>query len=257
MKVSGTAVLHGEVDAVYAALNDPAVLVRTIPGCQRLEQVSPDSYQATVTAGVASIKGEFSGDVYLSDQRPPHSLVLRAAGVGAPGTVTADVTVTLADNGDGTTRLSYDADAVVGGMIGGVGQRILTSVARKTAGEFFAAVDAILSGQQAPEMAALPERTPAAAGQPQVPASPPAATRPWTAAVYTRPPAPPAAAGARTGRELLLGLVVGATITLLGGLVGGLRPGTDFALGMAAGAGVALVGALVGGLVAGRAARRR
>ena len=48
---------------------------------------------------------------------------------------------------DGVTRLDYDADAVVGGMIGGVGQRVLSGVAKKTAGEFFKAVDDVLTGK--------------------------------------------------------------------------------------------------------------
>ena len=43
------------------ALNDPAVLVRTIPGCQQLEEVGPDAYRMTLTAGVASIKGTYAG----------------------------------------------------------------------------------------------------------------------------------------------------------------------------------------------------
>jgi len=56
MKISGEASLAAGVADVYAALNDPAVLVRTIPGCQRLQQVGTDSYKATIMAGVASIK---------------------------------------------------------------------------------------------------------------------------------------------------------------------------------------------------------
>lgn len=264
MKVSGTAVLHGPADKVYAVLNDPAVLVRTIPGCERLEQVGPDSYKATISAGVASIKGSFSGEVHLSDQRPPHSLVLHASGAGTPGTVSADVTVTLTDNGDGTTVLSYDADAVVGGMIGGVGQRILTSVAKKTAGEFFTAVDAVLRGEESPAAAAQPESPaqpgsvaqPAPAEQPQASGQRVAAQPQAAPTVYTRPAAQPAPAAA-SGRDLLLGLGVGAGITLLGALVGGLRPGGEFALGLAAGGGMTLLGALVGGLLVGRVARRR
>ena len=141
MKVNGTATLNAPRDAVWVALNDPAVLVRTIPGCQQLEEVGPDAYRMTLTAGVASIKGTYTGDVALTDHEQPGAFTLRATGAGAPGTVQADVRVTLADAGDGTTRLDYDADAVVGGMIGGVGQRVLTGVAKKTAGEFFRAVD--------------------------------------------------------------------------------------------------------------------
>jgi carbon monoxide dehydrogenase subunit G len=150
MNVSGSALLHASRGRVWAALQDPAVLVRTIPGCQQLEQVGPDSYRATVTAGVASIKGTYSGEVRLSDQREPDSFVLRASGAGAPGTVSADVRVRLADADGGATRLDYDADAVVGGMIGGVGQRMLAGVAKKTAGEFFAAVDDVLTGAAVP-----------------------------------------------------------------------------------------------------------
>jgi hypothetical protein len=42
MKVNGTAILESPRDQVWEALNDPAVLVQTIPGCQRLEAVGPD-----------------------------------------------------------------------------------------------------------------------------------------------------------------------------------------------------------------------
>jgi carbon monoxide dehydrogenase subunit G len=216
MKLSGAAVLHGPVDQVYAALHDPTVLVRTIPGCERLEQVDADTYRARVTAGVASINGSFSGEVRLTDQQPPESFVLRASGAGTPGTITADVTVTLSDDGSGATLLAYDAEAVVGGMVGGVGQRILAGVAKKTAGEFFAAVDAVLTGSgtgagaQPPPPAA--ERVPAVPAAEQVPVTP---------AVFTRP----AATGAPAGGDFTRGLVLGAGIALLGAVVGGVLAG--------------------------------
>lgn len=205
MKVSGSAVLHAPRDKVWAALNDPAVLVRTIPGCQQLEQVGPDAYRATVTAGVASIKGTYSGDVRLSDQAEPDSFVLHAAGAGAPGTISADIRVTLADADGGDTRLDYDADAVVGGVIGGVGQRMLAGVAKKNAGDFFSAVDDVLTGRADLALAA-----PAAAG----PAGATAAAAP---AVYTAPQRQrqPVPAGV-----VLAAAVVGALIALAGVLIG-------------------------------------
>ncbi len=66
--------------------------------------------------------------------------------------MSADVRVELHAHDDGT-RLTYDADAVVGGMVGGVGQRMLTAVARRMAGEFFGAVDDVLTGRAATEVA--------------------------------------------------------------------------------------------------------
>jgi carbon monoxide dehydrogenase subunit G len=207
MRVSGGATLHAPVERVYAALNDPAVLVRTIPGCERLERVGEDAYKMTVTAGVASVRGTYAGDVRLADQRAPHGFTLKASGAGAPGTIDADVQVRLEPGADGTTELRYDADAVVGGMIGGVGQRMLVGVAKRTAGEFFAAVDEVLTG-------AAPAQPAAAA---PVPAAGEAAAGPQ---VFTAPPRRPAAAGL-PGGELAAGVVLGAAAALLGVLVGG------------------------------------
>jgi uncharacterized protein len=230
MKIAGNATLHAPVEAVYAALRDPRVLVRTIPGCERLEQVGEDAYQMTVTAGVASVRGTYDGDVRLTDQRAPNGFVLRASGSGAPGTVSADVAVDLAPGDDGTTVLTYDADAVVGGMIGGVGQRLLTGVAKRTAGEFFAAVDEVLAGGVEEAMvggeAAAGAWEPAitgagagatgvgAAGAPARPATGGAGPRVYTAPARRPPAGPP-------GGEFAAGVVLGAAAALLGALVGG------------------------------------
>ncbi|TXK39633.1 carbon monoxide dehydrogenase subunit G [Nonomuraea sp. C10] len=198
MKVAGSAEIGVERDRVWAALQDPAVLVRTIPGCERLEECGPDTYRMTVNAGVASLKGVYQGEVALAEPAAPVSFVLRARGQGAPGTVDATVLVRLSEI-DGGTRVEYDADAVIGGMIGGVGQRMLGSVARKTAGEFFAAVERHLctpAETLPPEEALAPAGTPAAVPVPRPTAEgpgplrepsalTPAASRP---AVYERPP---------------------------------------------------------------------
>jgi uncharacterized protein len=194
MKVNGTATLNAPRDAVWVALNDPAILVRTIPGCQQLEEVGPDAYRMTLTAGVASIKGTYTGDVALTDQEQPGAFTLRATGAGAPGTVQADVRVTLADAGDGTTRLDYDADAVVGGMIGGVGQRMLGSVSRRLAAEFFASIDDVLGGAA---VAPVPEAA--------------------TPGVFTAPVRPNAAA---SQPDFLKGVAVGAALVAAGVLLG-------------------------------------
>jgi carbon monoxide dehydrogenase subunit G len=213
MRIAGNATLHAPVEAVYAALQDPRVLVRTIPGCERLEQVGDDAYQMTVTAGVASVRGTYAGDVRLTDQRAPHGFTLRASGSGTPGTVAADVSVTLASDDNGTTLLTYDADATIGGMIGGVGQRLLTTVAKRTAGEFFTAVDEILNGGGVEE-AGAPATVVGDGGAPARAAGGGAGPRVYTAPARRGAPGIP-------GGEFAAGVVLGAAAALLGALVGG------------------------------------
>lgn len=199
MKIAGEATLQAPVDRVWDALLDPAVLVRSIPGCERLESTGENSYAMTVTVGVAAIKGTYAGTCSLSDLQEHESLRLTGEGAGAPGTISADVAVRFADNGDGTTTLTYDADTVVGGMIGGVGQRMLTSVSRRMAGEFFGSLEQVITGV-AP-VAASAER-----------AATPAAAR----GVFTAPPRP--ASGGQ--REFVRGVAVGAGLVALGVLLG-------------------------------------
>jgi uncharacterized protein len=201
MKVSGSATLNAPVERVWAALMDPAVLVRTIPGCERLEATGENAYSMTVTAGVASIKGTYAGKVALTDLDHPRSFVLRASGAGGPGTVSTDVQVSLAESSPGSTTLTYDADAVVGGVIAGVGQRMLSGVSKKMAGEFFAAVDDVLTGKSA---------------------SPPAVAEGAVPGVFTAPAAASSRLGALTGSGFVAGAVAGAAIALAGVVVGGL-----------------------------------
>src|SRR5919112_4257167 len=146
MRIAGENTLHAPVDRAWDALLDPAVLVATIPGCERLVAAGDNSYDMTVTAGVAAIKGTYAGTCVLSNLQEPSSLVMKLDGAGAPGTIGATVNVGFSDGGDGSTRVTWDADAVVGGMIGGVGQRMLTSVSKRMAGEFFGNVDKALGG---------------------------------------------------------------------------------------------------------------
>lgn len=200
MKVTGDALLHADQTRVYAALNDPAVLVRAIPGCESLEALGHDRYRVSVTAGVASIKGTYDGEVRLAAQQPPDSFELRAQGSGAPGTVDATVRVRLTPGDDGATRVGYDADAVVGGMVGGVGQRMLVSASRRMAGEFFAGVDRVLSG--------VAEAEPA-----PVSASASATPPPAVGAVYRAAAAERQRPGAG---PLLAAALVGAAIALVG-----------------------------------------
>ncbi len=220
MKVAGETVLHAPVDKVWSALLDPAVLVATIPGCERLEATGENAYSMTVTAGVASIKGTYAGTCELSDLKPHESLVLSAAGSGAPGTVGADVLVSFTDLGDGTTGLAYAADAVVGGMIGGVGQRMLTSVSKRLAGEFFRAVDAVLTGAPAPAMAGD--------GDPRAHRSVTGDPVAHSSRVYTAPPSDRSVPNRpRTPGDFLTGVAVGAGLVALGVLVGSVGRRSD------------------------------
>jgi len=207
MKISGRETIPFPVETVWDALLDPAVLVRTIPGCERLETLPSEqgehTYAMTVTAGVASIRGTYDGTCALSDLEEHESLVMRMQGAGAPGTIDATVNVSFEEPEPGHTRISYDADAVVGGMVGGVGQRMLGSVSKRMAGEFFGNVAAAIGGPAPAVAAGGAEAVAASTGE--------------VGQVFTAPPRP-----ASTQQDFLRGIAVGAGLVLLGVVAGSL-----------------------------------
>lgn len=216
MKVAGEAVLNAPVENVWNALLDPSVLVRTIPGCERLEVTGENAYGMTVNAGVAAIRGTYAGTCELRHLEPLESLMLKAACAGAPGTIAADVMVGLTDNGDGTTLLRYDADAVVGGAIGGVGQRMLTSVSKRMAGEFFGNVEQVLNAPAAVGAPVLGAPVGVPVGVPPLAGAAPAA--PAVGQAFVAPARPPAGAPG----DFVKGLLVGGGLVLAGVVAGAL-----------------------------------
>lgn len=209
MRIEGTARIAAPRQRVWDALHDPAVLARTLPGCESLEVTGPDAYAATITAGVASVKGTYLGAVSLTEKEAPTRYRLRASGAGTAGTVEADALIRLDEDG-GATIIAYEAEAVVGGVIGGVGQRMLVGVARRMAGEFFSAVEADVLG-----LAAAPAATGAPAGARVAPGAPLSAVpaAPGVGEVFRRPTPEPSA---RRSTEVIIAVVVGAAIALLG-----------------------------------------
>ncbi|MDC5698365.1 carbon monoxide dehydrogenase subunit G [Intrasporangium calvum] len=228
MKISGTAALAADPLRVWDAIHDPAVLARALPGCQRLVEVAPNHYAMTVTAGVAAVKGSYDGEVQLLNPQHPESFTMKASGAGAPGTVAADVDVRVAPSDDGGTLITYDADATVGGPIGGVGQRMLSGVTKKMAGQFFAALDAEIAGVPPELRAHFP--TPAALGGGAVEPAATGATAPSGGEPSGIRPAGAVYAGKAAATEESTRI-------------------RDFAMGTFAGAGIAFLGVIIGWLI--------
>ncbi len=219
MKISGSAVLHAYPEQVWRAINDPAVLARVIPGCDALNPLGDGHFGMTVTLGVAAIKGSYTGEVKLYDLVEPVSLTMRASGSGGPGTIDTTVLVTLGGPGDGTTVLEYEADAVVGGMVGGVGQRVLTGVAKKTAGLFFSAIDDVLTGRKVVDPAAA--NLPAGLISPAVDAMATGGVSPASAA--DSQPEWRSRRGGRARRLDLLGAALFGAVSMAAGVLIGAR----------------------------------
>jgi len=138
MDFSGRYTIPAAPDAVWAGLNDPAVLKAAIPGAQDVTKTGPDDFEATATLKIGPVKATFKGKVTLAQQDPPHRLTLRGEGQGGvAGFAKGEAEVTLTPEAGGTV-LAYTAKANVGGKLAQIGQRLIDGAAKQIADEFFA-----------------------------------------------------------------------------------------------------------------------
>ncbi|MSP66804.1 MAG: carbon monoxide dehydrogenase [Alphaproteobacteria bacterium] len=174
MEITGEYTLPAPRQAVWEALQDPAVLRASMPGCETLEKLSDTEFTAKVTTKVGPVKAKFTGKVTLSDLDPPNGYTISGEGQGGvAGFAKGSAKVQLSDAGPGQTTLRYTVDAMVGGKIAQIGSRLIEGTARKLADEFFGSFTA----QVAARAAATAPVAPAAAAQPAAPSPAPSAPR--------------------------------------------------------------------------------
>jgi len=143
MTLDGSHLFKATRERVWALLTDPGMLARATPGCERLEPVGPDEFSATLSVGVAAVKGTYQGKLAITDKQPPSGYTLHVEGSGRPGFVKGEGRLTLEEQ-DGGTLATIKAEAQVGGLIAAVGQRLVGAAGRMLMSQFFSALEAEL-----------------------------------------------------------------------------------------------------------------
>ncbi len=137
MDISGEFHVPLPREAVFEALNDPEILGQCIPGCQTIERVGENEFDADVLARVGPVKARFRTRIAVSNLNPPEGYTLSGEGKGgAAGFASGSADVSLEATDDGTL-LRYAARVQPGGKIAQVGSRLIGGTARKIGTDFF------------------------------------------------------------------------------------------------------------------------
>ena len=145
VEMTGESLISASRDAVWRALNDPAVLARCIDGVETLTATT-DDHGATrldgrMNAKVGPVRATFAGGVTLTEVDAPNRYVLVGEGKGGvAGFAKGSASVTLSDaeiDGRAGTRLAYVVASSVGGKLAQLGARLIEGTARGYADTFF------------------------------------------------------------------------------------------------------------------------
>lgn len=157
MELTGTHRIAATPPQVWAAITDPDMLRRCVPGAETVEREGDDAYAVIMVAAVGPLRARFKGRLQLQDVRAPDACVMVFEGeAGGTGFGRGRASVQLSPDAE-ATALRWSAQAEVGGKLAQVGSRLIDGVARKLSQDFFNALQREL-GAAAPPADAGPAR---------------------------------------------------------------------------------------------------
>jgi uncharacterized protein len=218
MKVQESFVITEPREKLWSFFEQVDQVAQCVPGVETVEQVDADNSNVRVTQSVGPMTATFDIKMRVTEREPQERMSFTAVGravKGAMGNVRTTNTVRLADVDEGT-RVDLEADLAMGGVLGSVGEKVVSKQVAQVTKAFAASLERSIKGE-APAATAVPAPDGASARRrrrvgPSVPA-PEAAPAPGAAAA---PPAPAAAPLPVWQRPE----VVSALLTLLAVVVG-------------------------------------
>jgi uncharacterized protein len=139
LEIGGEETFAVPVERLWAALNDPTVLEKCIPGCKGMTASGEDRFHLLLNLKVASVGGTLAGDISLSDKVAPTHCRIDVSGAGTLGHGEGHATFSLTPGAPDGVVMRYAGEGEIGGLVAGVGQRILRGVAKHLIGQFFTA----------------------------------------------------------------------------------------------------------------------
>jgi carbon monoxide dehydrogenase subunit G len=126
------------VASVWTFFDLPAQVAGCVPGVEDLTVVDRDHVEVQLSQSIGPLSATFAATVRIIERIPERSIAFTATGKsvrGAVGNVRAAVTVQLQPL-EGRTAVLVDADVVLAGALGSVGQKVIAKQVGKVTAQF-------------------------------------------------------------------------------------------------------------------------
>ncbi|MBE9523720.1 MAG: carbon monoxide dehydrogenase subunit G [Chloroflexi bacterium] len=141
MHFKDTVTINAPLEKTWAFIIDANQVAQCAPGLESVEVIEENQkYKVTASIGFGNIKVRFLTDLEFVEMVEPSFAKIKAHGT-APGSaadVLAEMSLTEID--ENTTSLAWNADITILGTIASLANRMMGSVTKKLAGQFFGSV---------------------------------------------------------------------------------------------------------------------
>jgi hypothetical protein len=147
MQLSGRHIVNVTPTLLWSMLMDTGTLARIIPGISRLEKTDYNTFKSFIDIKLGLINGSFTGNLRLENVTEPKGFILKIQQSSGIGKANAAINIDLMPVNDSQTEISFNGDVKLAGLLAGMGQRVLGSVANTLAKKFYENLDKELETQ--------------------------------------------------------------------------------------------------------------
>jgi uncharacterized protein len=140
MKVEGERSFSAPREAVWAVLNDPAAMAKTMPGVESFDVQDERRWRANVKIPLSLGGLRMSVDMEKTEEREPEFARLAIKGNGVGAILSMSTAFNLSEAG-GSTRMAWEADVRIAGPVGSMGQRVLQPIVNQQVQHVLTALD--------------------------------------------------------------------------------------------------------------------
>jgi carbon monoxide dehydrogenase subunit G len=139
--VSGDRMFSAPRSAVWAVLNDPASMARTMPGVESFDVHDATHWTANVKIPLGLGGLRMKVDMDKIEEREPEFAKLAIKGHGVGAIMRMETQFELSDADGGGTAMHWTAEVKIAGPVGAMGQRVLQPIVNQQVQHVLTALD--------------------------------------------------------------------------------------------------------------------
>ena len=141
MNVSGERTFAAPRATVWAVLNDPTAMAKTMPGVESFDVHDARRWTANVKIplGLGGLRMKI--DMDKVEEREPEFAKMAIKGSGVGAMLNMETSFTLGDAPAGGTAMQWSAEVKIAGPVGSMGQRVLQPIVNQQVQHVLSALD--------------------------------------------------------------------------------------------------------------------
>lgn len=148
MELKGRQKVNAAPAILWKMLMDTDTLSKIIPGITKLEKTGEHSYSSFLELKLGPFSVSFEGDAQMEDITDQKGFTLKMQQHSKMGNVNSVMTIGLIRGNEDETEVVFDGNLKITGILGSMGDGVLSTAANVITRQFFANLDHELARQR-------------------------------------------------------------------------------------------------------------